>query len=92
MRAYLRLRPAHFYLLFFLLFGLAGQVQALSPAEAAEQAKAHTGGKVLKVKALGDDHYKVKVLMPNGQVRSVPIGNAAEERKDNSEESKDTDK
>ncbi len=67
-----------FCLLFCLSFSLCIPVnaiaQSLSPGEAAEQAKARTGGKVLKVKQKKEGGYRVKVLMPNGQVRNIYIG------------------
>jgi len=48
---------------------------AISPAEAAEQARNSTNGKILKVKTRKDGSYKVKVLMPNGQVKSISVSN-----------------
>ncbi len=65
-------------LLFCLSIGLctptSAIAQSLSPAQAAEQARAQTGGKVLKVKRKKEGGYRVKVLMPNGQVRNIYIG------------------
>lgn len=54
---------------------------ALSPAEAAEKARASTGGRVLKVKQADQNRYRVKVLMPNGQVRNLSVGNGAQGKK-----------
>ena len=59
---------------------LSTNVHALSPAEAAEQARSSTGGKVLQVKPRKDGRYRVKILMPNGQVRSIPVGNSPEQK------------
>lgn len=44
-----------------------------SPAEAAEIVKQRTGGKVLKIKTQKDSKYRVKVLLPTGQVKTVNI-------------------
>jgi hypothetical protein len=54
--------------------GLSAVTQALSPADAAEAARTRTGGKVLQVKAGDNGEYRVKVLMPSGQVRYLNIG------------------
>ncbi|MFZ1537858.1 MAG: hypothetical protein WAT23_10815 [Chromatiaceae bacterium] len=52
---------------------LAGQGGgAASPAQAAEQVRRQTGGKVLSVREQ-DGGYEVKVLTPSGEVRSVFI-------------------
>ncbi len=48
--------------------------QQKSPAEAADSARSFTQGKVLSVKPFRDNdavHYRVKVLLPNGQVRYI---------------------
>ncbi len=53
--------------------GLAGQGGgAASPAQAAEQVRRQTGGKVLSVREQNGG-YEVKVLTPSGEVRSVFI-------------------
>ncbi len=53
--------------------GLAGQGGgAASAAQAAEQVRRQTGGKVLSVREKGGG-YEVKVLTPSGEVRSVFI-------------------
>ncbi|WP_096085422.1 hypothetical protein [Agaribacterium haliotis] len=64
---------------------LAISLSALSPvalaqmskAEAAAEAKAKYGGKVLNVKATGSsngkNHYQVKLLLKNGKVKTVTI-------------------
>jgi len=50
---------------------LAGQGGgASSPAQAAEQVRRQTGGRVLSVREKGEG-YEVKVLTPAGEVRSV---------------------
>lgn len=46
---------------------------ALTENEAAKRAQEITGGKVLQVKASVSGDYRVKVLMPNGQVRKITI-------------------
>jgi hypothetical protein len=52
---------------------LAGQGGgAASAAQAAEQVRRQTGGKVLSVREKGGG-YEVKVLTPSGEVRSVFI-------------------
>jgi hypothetical protein len=52
---------------------LAGQGGgATSAAQAAEQVRRQTGGKVLSVREKGGG-YEVKVLTPSGEVRSVFI-------------------
>lgn len=58
---------------------LCANVHAMTPAEAAEQARKSTGGKVLQVKPRDNGQYRVKVLMPNGQVRSLSINGSATE-------------
>ncbi|MFT6387687.1 MAG: hypothetical protein ACJAUP_001059 [Cellvibrionaceae bacterium] len=58
--------------------------QALSPAEAAEQARS-TGGKVLQVRSRKDGGYRVKILMPNGQVQSISVGNSPEAKSERSD-------
>ncbi len=45
-----------------------------SASEAAAIAKAQTGGKVLQVKQNKTGRYRVKVLMPNGQMRLIVVG------------------
>ena len=45
-----------------------------SKSDAAAIAKAQTGGKVLQVKQKKAGHYRVKVLMPNGQMRHIIVG------------------
>lgn len=45
-----------------------------SAPDAAAIAKAQTGGKVLQVKQKKAGHYRVKVLMPNGQMRHIIVG------------------
>lgn len=45
-----------------------------SKSDAAAIAKAQTGGKVLQVKQKKAGHYRVKVLMPNGQMRHIVVG------------------
>lgn len=60
-----------------LLLSACFNVHALSAAEAAEQARSSTGGKVLQVKPRDDGRYKVKVLMPNGQVKSISVGDSS---------------
>ncbi len=53
--------------------GLAGQGGgAASAAQAAEQVRRQTGGKVLSVREKGGG-YEVKVLTPSGEVRGVFI-------------------
>lgn len=59
---------------------LGANAHALSPAEAAEQASNSTGGKVLQVKSRKDGNYRVKILMPNGQVRNISVGNSSESK------------
>ena len=48
-------------------------VAQTSKSDAAAIAKAQTGGKVLQVKHNKSGYYRVKVLMPNGQVRHIII-------------------
>jgi len=62
-----------------LLLSVCLNAHALSPAEAAEQARNSTGGKILQVKTRNDGRYRVKVLLPNGQVKSISVGNASTE-------------
>lgn len=58
-----------------LSLSLAGNALAQSSAsDAAAIAKAQTGGKVLQVKQSKAGRYRVKVLMPNGQMRHVVVG------------------
>ena len=52
--------------------------QPSSPAEAAEEARQQTGGKVLKVKTDENNRYRVKVLMPAGQVKTITIKKKSE--------------
>lgn len=52
--------------------GSSYSVAQSSAAEAAEIASQRTGGKVLKVKTRGSS-YRVKVLMPTGQVKTITI-------------------
>jgi hypothetical protein len=47
--------------------------QSSSPAEAAKEARERTGGKVLKVKDSDKGNYRVKVLMPGGQVKTIKV-------------------
>ena len=51
-----------------------------SPAEAAEVARQDTGGKVLKVKKQKNNHYRVKVLLPTGQVNTLTIQHQAKKK------------
>ena len=44
-----------------------------SKSDGAAIAKAQTGGKVLQVKRNKAGYYRVKVLMPNGQMRHIII-------------------
>ena len=48
-----------------------------SASEAAAIATAKTGGKVLQVKQSKPGLYRVKVLMPNGQMRLIVVGKAS---------------
>jgi hypothetical protein len=48
-------------------------VAQTSKSDAAAIAKAQTGGKVLQVKHNKAGYYRVKVLMPNGQMRHIII-------------------
>jgi hypothetical protein len=60
---------------FVLSLGLAGHTMAqTSASDAAAIATAQTGGKVLRVKERKVGNYRVKVLMPNGQVRHIIVG------------------
>ncbi len=52
-----------------------------SASEAAAIAKAQTGGKVLQVKQNKTGRYRVKVLMPNGQMRLIVVGKARSAKK-----------
>lgn len=52
-----------------------------SASEAAAIAKAQTGGKVLQVKQNKTGRYRVKVLMPNGQMRLIVVGKGRNSKK-----------
>ena len=49
--------------------------QTMTPAEAAEQAQAQVGGKVIRVSAYDNEKkgYSVRMLTANGQVRTLFI-------------------
>ncbi len=55
------------------IYSTSVNAQASSPAEAAREARERTGGKVLKVKSTDRGQYRVKVLMPGGQVKNINI-------------------
>jgi len=58
-----------------LSLGHTGQTFAqASISDAVAIAKAQTGGKILQVKQNKAGYYRVKVLMPNGQMRHMIIG------------------
>ena len=67
-----------------LLLAVTVQAQRLSPSEAADSARNHTGGKVLKVKSPqggNNTDYRIKVLLPQGKVRNVTVdGNSGKVR------------
>ncbi len=71
-----------------MLMSLSCHIYALSPAEAAEQARASTGGKVLQVRAQEEGKYRVKVLLPNGQVRTISISDSGSSNNQKSKKSK----
>lgn len=71
--------PSALLVAMLLLLSVCFNAHALSAAEAAEQARNSTGGKVLQVKPRDDGRYKVKVLMPSGQVKSISVGNPSTE-------------
>jgi hypothetical protein len=60
-----------------LMAGLDSPVHAqkLSPAEAADSVRNVTGGKVLKIQPpkSGSTDYRVKMLLPEGKVRSMIV-------------------
>jgi hypothetical protein len=63
------------FLAIILSLGLTANTAAqASKSDAAAIAKAQTGGRVLQVKQNKAGHYRVKVLMPNGQMRHIIIG------------------
>ncbi|MEO0443005.1 MAG: hypothetical protein AAFZ92_04590 [Pseudomonadota bacterium] len=68
----MRLKPL-FSLMLCSYLALAALPSHASEAEAAAAARAQTQGKVLQVKKAAGDQYRVKVLMPNGQVRTLSI-------------------
>jgi|GEM_PF-3253352 len=67
-----------------LMTSLSTTAQKLSPSDAAKSARHITGGKILKVKSpdSGSQDYRVKILSPKGQVRSIVIdGNSGKLKK-----------
>jgi sulfite reductase beta subunit-like hemoprotein len=51
-----------------------------TPAEAADEARKRTGGKVIWVKG-SKGNYQVRVMMPNGQLRHVKIRDKSQANK-----------
>jgi len=77
-------KPLNAIILATLLFttSLSANTFAQSSAsEAAAMAKAQTGGKVLQVKQNKTGRYRVKVLMPNGQMRLIIVSNGRNSKK-----------
>jgi hypothetical protein len=68
--------PFKLFLGCVLILGLSSNTIAQgSASDVAATAASQTGGKVLQVKENKAGNYRVKVLMPNGQIRHIIIDN-----------------